>query len=49
VIIVWSEILPRDWGVDTGGLSTARTRINTYAVKCVKKGRGLLYQTFAVK
>ena len=34
--IIWSEILPRDWGINNKGLDAARKRINTLAAKQVK-------------
>jgi hypothetical protein len=43
VTIIWSEILPRDWGEETKGLLAPRKRFNTYAVKVIKKQWGLLF------
>ena len=37
--VIWSEILPRQWG-NNEGLESARKRMNTYAVKLVKANNG---------
>ena len=37
--VIWSEILPRQWG-NNEGLESARKRLNTYAVKLVKANNG---------
>lgn len=37
--IIWSEILPREWGQNRG-LASARKRFNTFAVKKVKQHGG---------
>jgi len=39
-VVIWSEILPRDWGPGNKGLEEARKRINTYIVKIVKRTGG---------
>lgn len=40
VILIWSEILPRDWGEGKTGLEAARKRLNTYAAKQFKSQGG---------
>lgn len=42
VVLIWSEILPREWGESQTGLEAARKRLNTYAVKLCK-GQGGYY------
>lgn len=39
VVLIWSEILPREWGEGNNGLESARKRFNSYAAKlCKEKG-----------
>lgn len=38
--VIWSDILPRNWGDDNKGLMKARKRLNTFAIKLSKQSGG---------
>ena len=48
-VIIWSEILPRNWGPENKGIYAARKRLNTLAVKTVKNAGGFYLRHLNLK